>query len=946
MNSEEATLLAESSVDTNPSYKQSTPATKGTVLGRYVVLREVGRGAMGAVFAAIDPKLDRRVAIKLLLDNAPQSSAMARLVREAQSLAKLNHPNVVSIYDVGEHEGHVFIAMEFIEGQTLQAWRREGKHPWRDVLSKYQQAGQGLAAAHAEGVVHRDFKPENAMVDERGRVRVMDFGLARPGRADDSASNRTTRDTDPATLTQTGSIMGTPAYMSPEQFKNGAVGPLSDQFGFCVALFEALVGSRPFQADSLADLAAAVTRGEIADVAHRVHAPRWLMDVVRRGLSVDPDDRYPSMQALLDAVDRGLSRRTRRAIVGGLTLTGLLAVAGVTRPDDTAACQAEAEQIRALWTEQRQAELEQAFVDTGHKTATATWARVDNNISGFVDAWTEQSDHVCGGWRTTLSAELVTARSNCLTVQREHLAGLLGAFATPNLKTIGFAVAASSGLPTPVECAAIDTLDNLPSPEWSASVLKAQQLEANAIALTHAGDRKGGAAGLRAAWDALGDSPAPRARSRILFRQAKAQFVRGEVSQAEAKLLDAQLFAARSQDSAAVATIWLERVAQLNMHHRDQLLRQEHLLEAARIAVAQGGERPRDVARLAILRGMIAGDKGEYDKALEHLREGIALAKDADVTASRRAAYEGLVGNVQTMQGDYAASRVSSERAYDIVVEAYGPSHPSALIHLSNIGAACINSRQMQCARDVFAQTALLLEAAGDKTSSLWAEQLTTMALLELREGNYEQVRINGEAALEVWKALGTPHAEPSALVHRTLFYAALWQERFDDALVFANWVDAHVREHRPADHPDSVGGTALLAELHLAQKQLPEALEKIDEVLRIHDAPVEIAPRQLAGTLGTKVQILEAMGAFDRALPLAERSRELRAGDLTSDVYGEATFRVARLRWELGEHDEALSLARSAESIFARLGSEVQDQRQELQAWLQAHPATRAASN
>ena len=250
---------------------------RGSTVGRYIVLDRLGSGGMGVVFSAFDPELDRKVAVKVLNagDRRKKKAGRVRLLREAQALAKLNHPNTIAVYDVGTLGESVFLAMEFIAGKTLRGWvadkRDRGELDWRAVLDVFMQAGRGLAAAHAAGIVHRDFKPENVMVDLDGRARVLDFGLARPARDTTSSADREDPEHSSGTfevrLTATGAVMGTPYYMAPEQHRGDAVDERADQFSFCVALWEALFGGRPFRGTSLPDLARCVVRGRARGAA-------------------------------------------------------------------------------------------------------------------------------------------------------------------------------------------------------------------------------------------------------------------------------------------------------------------------------------------------------------------------------------------------------------------------------------------------------------------------------------------------------------------------------------------------------------------------------------------------------------------------------------------------------------------------------------------------------
>ncbi|MCX4242593.1 protein kinase domain-containing protein [Paraliomyxa miuraensis] len=282
-------------------------------MGRFTVLHEIARGGMGVVFEALDERLDRKVAIKLLHGRAGETEhAHERMIREARAMAKLSHPNVVQVHEVGDYAGRIFVAMEYVQGRTLRQWLEDAPRSWKDVLEIFRLAGQGLAAAHRAGIVHRDFKPENVIVSSDGRVKVLDFGLAcwQGQVASEDAAVSAERPVVPrspersgrgsqASLTKTGSIMGTPAYMSPEQHKGHPADARSDQFSFCVALYEALYGTRPFEGDSHGAVAKAILEGEPRSPPTDIQVPRWLHRILMRGLSREASERFPSMEALL-----------------------------------------------------------------------------------------------------------------------------------------------------------------------------------------------------------------------------------------------------------------------------------------------------------------------------------------------------------------------------------------------------------------------------------------------------------------------------------------------------------------------------------------------------------------------------------------------------------------------------------------------------------------------
>ncbi len=319
----------------------------GARVGRYIVVERLGAGAMGVVYAAYDPKLDRKVALKLLRPRAGGSGdparRTARLEREAQAVAKLSHPNVVGIFDVLVHDDSVVLAMEYLGGGTLTQWLAAEKRRWRDVVRMFIEVGHGLAAAHAEGQIHRDFKPDNVLLDKNGVPKVVDFGLVRMTSV--TTSHLTVEDDDDdqhgaegevaavsgsASLTRTGAISGTPAYMSPEQFLGKRVDGRTDQFAFCVALYEALYGERPFPGDTVIALADSVTGGRMRALVKKTDIPAWVRACVVRGLKVSPDERFAELDALVAALTNDpIARRNRRMLsaaavvmlVGGVLTT-------------------------------------------------------------------------------------------------------------------------------------------------------------------------------------------------------------------------------------------------------------------------------------------------------------------------------------------------------------------------------------------------------------------------------------------------------------------------------------------------------------------------------------------------------------------------------------------------------------------------------------------------
>ncbi|HEX2657207.1 MAG TPA: serine/threonine-protein kinase [Polyangia bacterium] len=454
---------------------------RGALVGRYLVVGHLGSGGMGDVFAAYDPELDRKIALKLLRaeGEARDERGRLRLLREAKAIAKLSHPNVVVVYDTGTYDDRVFVAMEFIEGQTLAVWLAERPRTRREILAVFSAAGRGLAAAHAAGLVHRDFKPHNVMVGEDGKVRVMDFGLARAiGAADVSATDVAARTggVSPADavavhgnapLTMTGELMGTPLFMAPEQFKGADTDARTDQFSFCVALYAALYGAHPFPHDSLPKLMSAVLRGEVLQPSAKVAAPTWLRRAVLRGLNVKPDERWPSMEALVRVLEHDPAQSRRRWLAAGVAVV-LVVTAGVgvwragTRGE--ALCRRGDQRLAGLWEPSGSGpsheRMRGAFLRTDLSYAAETWGRASATLDRYATSWLHAYRDACEAThvRGEQSAETLDLRMTCLDERLTGLRALVDVLSTADRDTVSRAVDATSALPTLDRCADVKLL--------------------------------------------------------------------------------------------------------------------------------------------------------------------------------------------------------------------------------------------------------------------------------------------------------------------------------------------------------------------------------------------------------------------------------------------------------------------------------------------------------
>jgi serine/threonine protein kinase/tetratricopeptide (TPR) repeat protein len=504
----------------------SEPLARGASIGRYVVLGLLGRGGMGEVYAAFDPELDRKVAVKLLRARIENGVSMTegrqRTLREAQAIARLSHPNVVVVYDVGTFREQVFIAMEFVDGHTASYWAQAQPRAWQEILKVYVAAGRGLQAAHEKGLVHRDFKPENVMVSRDGEVRVMDFGLAREidarvttnapvttvttkfgeartdggtivlhkQRGDAPVSRvslanadgvvRELHDTQPspatadlfgARLTRTGAIMGTPAYMAPEQFFKATTDARSDQFSFCVTLYEALYGERPFPGNNIQSLVGNIVQGNIRPAPAGSRVPFWVRKVLLRGLRPTPADRFPSMDALLNALKTDPRTKYRR-FAFGLTL-GLVPLAlgfGVRQvlADKPPVCTDGAARLAGIWEltppgapdAPRQRRIHDAFLKTGKSYAEDVYQTVRDAFSDYAHRWSAMYKETCEATqiRHDQSPEVLDLRMSCLNERLNGMRALAQVFETANDEVVENAVSASGALSGLDRCADVNTL--------------------------------------------------------------------------------------------------------------------------------------------------------------------------------------------------------------------------------------------------------------------------------------------------------------------------------------------------------------------------------------------------------------------------------------------------------------------------------------------------------
>lgn len=410
---DDETVVGVGSLSSRRSRADQGPLRRGDRVGRYLLIDPLGRGAMGQVYRAYDPDLDRTVAIKLLFETDHLDEG--RLLDEARAMARIDHAHVVTVYDVGRHEGTVFIAMEVVDGLPLDRWLETSRSP-AEILDVLVGAARGLAAAHAAGVVHRDFKPRNVLVTPSGQAKVLDFGLA-------GLEEQTGRDTGEEW--ERGAAMGTPSYMSPEHIAGAGIDARSDQFSFAITLYEALHGVRPFSATTWPTLVAQVLGGEvIPELAGRSGG---VGGVIRRALHVDPGQRYSTMEELIAALERARRRPWARwAIAGGLAAAlGLGALVWQPRAEER--CVPGAEQVAPWWNDAVARELAIDGGDLTEQASAEARGRFAAALDEYAGEWAEAHDETCiavGPGRERGSAA-ERSRAQCLDNRLESLRGLV-----------------------------------------------------------------------------------------------------------------------------------------------------------------------------------------------------------------------------------------------------------------------------------------------------------------------------------------------------------------------------------------------------------------------------------------------------------------------------------------------------------------------------------------
>ena len=979
----------------------------GINVDRYTVIEVIGTGGIGVVYAAHDPDLDRKVALKLLRPGPRLTPRFerrrARLVREAQALARLSHPNVVPVYDVGVFEDRVFVAMEFVEGATMRRWLRDRPRIAAEILDKYLQAGRGLAAAHAADIVHRDFKPDNVLVGHDGRVRVLDFGLATPA-LDASSSARLplgdsmTRSSagnqrlgvldEP--ITSHGQVMGTPAYMAPEQARGEAPDARADQYSFCVSLWEAISGERPRPREGSSEPIDLRRREGMVDV------PNHVLRAIERGLDPDPSERFPDMEALLGALERPRWSGRRWASIGvGIGLSASLALALVVRREaPSSPCSGADARLAGVWDESIRADLRGRLQVAGR--ASQDWPAVERQLDRWASGWVEARTEACRAThdRAEQSPALLDLRIACLDRQAETIAALTESLAAPFdrehtlAKRLELALGAAFDLPDPGECEAAALLERGLAPAESGDPTIAQQRSklARARGLAHT-DALEQAIGLTDSVEReaiAAEQPELVAEATLLLgklRQqhgdldAAEQTLRRAVFRAQAKGLDALAVEAcaalvelqlerghpgSAEDWAALGEATLERLGgdarlEAGLRRAKAMLARERgdytsaLVEQERVvALDERLHGPDDVEVATALSDLADTqiDVNRFDEARTSIDRALAiLARELGEQHPRYAEALNHYGTLQHMRGDDRAALDTHARALELLRESHGPEHPSVAWTYNHIAVAHDSLAEYPLALEALQAARTILASAEGREHAKLGSILLNIGTLEHQLGRDDEALVDlHEAARIVTKEFGEHHST-QGFIHNSM--GEVYFGRGDH--------EAALREFRSAQGiwAASVGADNQIVALalgnvgkalHAAAKtpeQLGEALAIQREALAAREAALGNDHAELAEHLLWIGEGLLALERGDEARAPLERGLELIERDPGSDPERRARLRhaLARALWS-SEPDQARAreLGRQAlGDLDHASGAWIPDLRATIEAWLSA---------
>jgi len=888
-------------------------------IGRYTILDRLGEGGMGVVYTAYDDKLDRKIAVKVMRSESEREDSVgkARLLREAQAMARLAHPNIVTVHEVGEVDRQVFVAMEYIRGQSLDRWLTDS-HAWREVLDVFMQAGRGLEAAHRAGLVHRDFKPQNVLVGREGAIKVLDFGLARSigaGEVDPSEALVPTGTAAikllDAHLTRTGALMGTPAYMAPEQHHGLQADARSDQFAFAVALFEGLYGQHPFDCTTLATLLIDVVSGKVHEPANTNKVPTWLRRAVQRGMAVEPERRYASMTDMLAELGRDPAVKRRR-LFASTALAGLVGAAsfGAATLSSSAptVCEGAEAELAGVWDTDRSAAVERALLATNVPYAAETWQRVAPQLDAYATEWATMRTEACETHRQgTHSDRLYDLRTTCLDLRRASLDALAEALTEADPTTVEKATIAAANLPRLASCADTQSLSQaVPPPDDPKVATRVQVLRealTRAQAFGDAGKYRHGlelVLPLRAEAEKIGYKPL---LAEAELREGSLEMELGKLPEAEASLSAAMnLGIASAADPIAL-----------------EALSKRIFLRAA--AMNQPATALGDVAYGRAFLDRVHADPGA--KWLFFNNVGVMYEHAGDVAAAE-AAYRALsssrdlmeltgysdlqqaitlsnIGNLrQRVAIDPSSAVPAFEKALRLAEAALGHHHPYTLMVSANLAIAQTDRGRYVDARAILDPAIANARDTFGGASEIFGDFIAQRGLLELETHDFEAATRTFEQALTLSRG---PDGQDGPYNAWMLTHLGMAQAEVGD---WAHAMESHeksVRFLEDANPMTLITAIGSYARTFCSKGDHTDCLARYQRALEIAEAKLPPGNPAISYTLDGVGQALTHLGRHEEAQTALDRAREIAEKGLAAD-----SPLIARIHRSLGE----LAIARN----------------------------------
>jgi tetratricopeptide (TPR) repeat protein len=900
-------------------------------IGRFVALEKLGEGGMGVVVAAYDPQLDRKVAIKMMHDQLSELQG-SRLAREAKAMAQLNHPNVLTVHDTGLYGDRLYIAMELVDGTTLTKWLRAKPRTHDEIFDVIMQAGRGLAAAHAAGLVHRDFKPDNVLVGNDGRVRVSDFGLvSSTGEAPTSDGHKPKVDSH-AGLTQTGAVMGTPLYMAPEQHAGKVADAKADQFSFCVTLWQALCDEMPYGADSYEALVENVSGGKLRPIPKGARVPANIKEILARGLSSNSAERFPSMKELLAALDR--ARRPKRwPWIAAGTFAAVAAVAGASflignrSQSAQDPCAGSPQRVASIWDDKRKADLASAY----HAIAgDEVWAQMKTVVDRYMSTWAIHHRDICRAThvRHDQSPELLDLRMRCMDGRLADLDALLSRLATPKREAVFKGIDAVSALPDLSDCDDNARLRAaIPLPQDPALRAKIADIESGFTeALSY--DRTGDFAKAKTIVDPL----VPKAKelgyapleAKLVLERAGLEMRAGDLATAAATYRESAEVAARARDDIRIAQSWIDlmNVLGLSGKHADALA----LETVARTATERVSDEPRLVARFAntlagiyLAQGKYPEARREYERALEAVRKD---RPDSDLLApalGNMALARWYTGDMQGAQEYYAQAR-------DRAIETVGAKHPTLAYIYRNIGDLAAGSNDIDTALENYKKSLAIFEGSQGPDHIDVAIALEPLSYAYARKGDVAKSRETGERALKLREAKFGPDHPTVAQTLNSLADAEIMDDKPESltrAIAYLNRSIAIQEKTFGTEHPKLPDSLDRLGHAQYHSGKFAESVATFQRSLAIK--------RKTMGPTANDVGLVE-LSLAQSALAIKKYSVAREAYQAAEGIFrgnnpkdpsiAMAMFGRALVDEKSGQHAKAVALAKEAREMAVTTGA------------------------